>query len=475
MDTALLGWLRIDPATKPRVYARIFASADLSYPPYWLEIFFAAGIATLGLVLNSPAVIIGAMLISPLMGPIMAMGLALASGNLYLGIKAALNLTCSVVAAVAFSGLMVWLLPFNSVTSEILARTNPNLLDLGVALLSGLAGSVAVARSGAGDGDDATALPGVAIAVALMPPLCTIGFGLGSGRNLTIMAGAGLLFLTNLVAIVASAFMVFLLIGMEAPGMDREAEASRSHNRLVRTLLRGPVGNLLAVGGRLRWRVLMIVVVLGSLAVPLRKALMQVAGETVARGAVQSELRRLAPAAAIVSEQVQIEPDRIGIRVISTQPITSEKAAEVRKAIERRSGRTVDLSIDAVASMRELAGILDRVRSAAPPPPVVRSLGEMHKDISTAIQPALQEIWPLKDAPLETISVDLGAPGIALKVQYQASADLDEITEEVIQKSLRARLGTPGLAVTFERVPPPRPVRGKGQKEQKKAASAQPQ
>jgi hypothetical protein len=99
----------------------------------------------------------------------------------------------------------------------------------------------------------------------------------------------------------------------------------------------------------------------------------------------------------------------------------------------------------------------------------------MHKDISTAIQPALQEIWPLKDAPLETISVDLGAPGIALKVQYQASADLDEITEEVIQKSLRARLGTPGLAVTFERVPPPRPVRGKGQKEQKKAASAQPQ
>src|SRR6516164_2027383 len=145
MDTALHGWLRIDPATRPRVYARIFASADLTYPPYWLEIFFAAGIATLGLVLNSPAVIIGAMLISPLMGPIMAAGLALAAGDLYLGIRAGLNLLLSVVAAVAFSSLMVWLLPFNSPTSEILARTNPNLLDLGVALFSGLAGSVAVA------------------------------------------------------------------------------------------------------------------------------------------------------------------------------------------------------------------------------------------------------------------------------------------------------------------------------------------
>ena len=100
------------------------------------------------------------------------------------------------------------------------------------------------------------------------------------------MAGAGLLFLTNLAAIVASAFVVFLLIGMRAPAMDREAEVTRSQNRLVRTLLQGPVGNLVAAGGHLRWRVLMIVIVLGSLAVPLRQALMQVADETAARGAI---------------------------------------------------------------------------------------------------------------------------------------------------------------------------------------------
>ena len=167
---------------------------------------------------SSPAVIIGAMLISPLMGPIMATGLALAVGDLYLGIKAVLNLSVSVTVSVAFSGFLVWLLPFHSATSEIISRTNPNLLDLGIALFSGLAGSIVVCRGG---GDGVTALPGVAIAVALMPPLCVMGFGLGSGVNLEIMGGAGLLFLTNLVAIVASAFVVFLLVGMGAPEAQR--------------------------------------------------------------------------------------------------------------------------------------------------------------------------------------------------------------------------------------------------------------
>ena len=123
--------------------------------------------------------------------------------------------SASVAVSIAFSGFLVWLLPFHSATSEIVSRTNPNLLDLGIAFFSGLAGSVVVCRGG---GDGVTALPGVAIAVALMPPLCVMGFGLGSGPNLEIMGGAGLLFLTNLVAIVASAFLVFLLVGMSDRG-----------------------------------------------------------------------------------------------------------------------------------------------------------------------------------------------------------------------------------------------------------------
>ncbi len=298
------------------VYQRVFETAEINNFSYWIEIFFSAGIATFGLVESSPAVIIGAMLISPLMGPIMATGLALAVGDLYLGIKAVINLLISVTVSIAFSGLLVWLLPFHSATSEIIARTNPNLLDLGIALLSGLAGSVVVCR---GEGDGVTALPGVAIAVALMPPLCTMGFGLGSGLNMEIMGGAGLLFLTNLVAIVASAFLVFLLVGMSTAEVRHAMRASRGDDPLARALSGGPVARILATGGQLRWRILMLLILLASIAVPLRRALLQVANETLARGAVQEELKRLVPSGAVVSQQVNVGADAIAIHLISTR------------------------------------------------------------------------------------------------------------------------------------------------------------
>ena len=108
-------WLKIDPQQKPIVYAQVCDTAQLSSLNYWLEIVFSAGIAALGLVLNSPAVIIGGMLISPLMGPIMAAGLALAAGDLYLAVIAVANLVASVSLSVAFSAFIVWLLPFHSV------------------------------------------------------------------------------------------------------------------------------------------------------------------------------------------------------------------------------------------------------------------------------------------------------------------------------------------------------------------------
>ncbi len=247
-------WLRLDPKSKPQICSQIYDSAEFTSLNYWLEIVFSAGIATFGLVLNSPAVIIGAMLISPLMGPIMATGLSLAVGDLYLSIKAVGNLVASIALAIGLSSTFVWLLPFHSPTAEILSRTNPNLLDLGIALFSGLAGSFAVLRSGGAGG--VTTLPGVAIAVALMPPLCTMGFGLGSAANMRIMGGAGLLFLTNLVAIVASAFAVFLLIGMNSPEIRAQMQTSRKGEALAEHLSRGPLSQALVNSGQLRWRIL---------------------------------------------------------------------------------------------------------------------------------------------------------------------------------------------------------------------------
>ena len=232
--------LKIAPDSKPAVYLEVFNSSEIVSLNYGLELLFSSGIATLGLVLNSPAVVIGAMLISPLMGPILAAGLALASADLYLGIKSLFSILIGVTASVLFSAGLVWLLPFQTATSEILARTQPNLLDLGVALLSGLAGSVVVCRRGEGGG--VTALPGVAIAVALMPPLCAVGFGVGSGFTWSIISGAGLLFLTNLAAIIASAFLVFYVVRMDSPDVRTKIDSivleGASHDRLYAVLQR---------------------------------------------------------------------------------------------------------------------------------------------------------------------------------------------------------------------------------------------
>jgi uncharacterized hydrophobic protein (TIGR00271 family) len=404
---------------------------------------------------SSPAVIIGAMLISPLMGPIMATGMALAIGDLYLGIKAVLNLLASITASILFSAFLVWLLPFHSATSEILARVNPNLLDLGIALLSGLAGSVVVCRA---SGDGATALPGVAIAVALMPPLCTVGFGLGSGVNLAIMGGAGLLFLTNLVAIVASAFVVFLLVGMLTPEVEQLMLSSREDERLARILSHSPVARILASGRHLRWRILMILVLLASIALPLRQALLQVASETLARGAIQQEIHRLVPSDGVLSQQVSVNKDAIVIHLISTKPIPDAEVEKTRVDLIRRTNRDVQISAEAVASQSAIAALMERLERPAPVVATEKTIEEMQQEILEKVRPALEGIWPSSDAPIQNFTMELGSTGPVVNVQYQAAKDLGDVPLNMVLQSMRKKLELPDLGLETKRIPPPHPV-----------------
>ncbi|MGA2595977.1 MAG: DUF389 domain-containing protein [Bryobacteraceae bacterium] len=445
-------WLGIQAGAKPKVYGQIFAASEIGSLSYWLEIFFSAGIATFGLVESSPAVIIGAMLISPLMGPIMGTGLALAVGDLFWGIKAVLNLLVSIAVSIAFSGFLVWLLPFHSATPEILSRTTPNLLDLGIALLSGLAGSVVVSR---GSGDGVTALPGVAIAVALMPPLCVMGFGLGSGANFEIMGGAGLLFLTNLVAIVASAFLVFLLVGLNTAEVQTAMIASRRDNFLGRLFSHGPVARMLSRGGLLRWRILMILVLLAVISLPLRRALQEVARETLARKAVQEELKRLAPLDTLVSQQVSIVKEGIIIHLIATKPIPDEKVSEARRELMRRTGQDVQISVEAVASKSELAAIMERLTRSVPEAAEKKSIAAMQKDVLDKVRPALQGIWPSSDAPIHDFAVAFGDPaGISITVHYEAAQSLGDVPVTMVQRNLQTSLGIPDLTLNAVKVQP---------------------
>lgn len=154
----------------------------------------SAGIAVLGLLLSSPAVVIGAMLISPLMGPIIGFGFGIALFDFAEIRRTTLTVAAGTVMAVLFCALIVALSPLQSVTDEIAARTRPNLFDLMVAVFSGLAGTYAMIRGRQG------AIVGVAIAVAVMPPLAVMGFGIAT-FNWTVFWGSSLLFFTNLMAI----------------------------------------------------------------------------------------------------------------------------------------------------------------------------------------------------------------------------------------------------------------------------------
>ena len=185
----------------------------------------AAAIASLGLLQDSPAVVIGSMLLAPLMTPMIGSGLALAQANAKLGWNSLVSIVSGFLLTLAMSCIIAVVTPGEEMTSQVLARGSPNLLDLMIALFSGCAAAYALARPSL-----VGAVAGVAIATALVPPLCSAGISIAY-REYFIAQGAALLFVTNLVAIVLGAAGTFRYLGVTS------AEASATQRRWVsRTL-----------------------------------------------------------------------------------------------------------------------------------------------------------------------------------------------------------------------------------------------
>lgn len=173
----------------------VFHGANL-----WVLVF-AIFIASLGLNVNSTAVIIGAMLISPLMGPIIGMGLAIGINDLDLLKRSAKNYLVATIISIITAAVYFLLTPLNEAQSELLARTSPTLYDVLIALFGGAAGILAISTKGKGN-----VISGVAIATALMPPLCTAGYGIAIG-NIYYFLGAFYLFFINTVFICMSTYI----------------------------------------------------------------------------------------------------------------------------------------------------------------------------------------------------------------------------------------------------------------------------
>lgn len=180
------------------------AGGDFSY--YFL-VAAAAIIATLGLLLNSTPIIIGAMLISPIMKPIIGMSFSITTGNSKLFSQSIRSIIFGSLFAVVISVLIALIVPTRALTSEIMARSQPTVIDLFIALASGAAGAYMLLNK-----NDMTVLPGVAIATALLPPLCVVGSGLAL-YNFNVAFGGFLLFIANLIAINLAAAFIFKIVG----------------------------------------------------------------------------------------------------------------------------------------------------------------------------------------------------------------------------------------------------------------------
>ena len=307
-------WWREDvvgTVDQPEVIEKRRAECALS-ERYLFMTAMSAGIAVLGLLLSSPAVVIGAMLLSPLMDPIMGLGFALAIGDYQWLRQSAKSLAWGTLIAVGLTAVLVYLSPIQTITPEIAARTQPNLFDLFVALFSALAGAYAMIRGREGT------IVGVAIATALMPPLATVGFGLATW-NWTVFSGALLLYVTNLITIALTALAMARLYGFKTSLSPR--------NTLFQNIA--------------------VTAVFISLAIPLALSLQQIAFQTNAQRVIRAEIEEPFAAGSEVSRfdvDFRADPIVVAASIYTPEP-QPEVEAEIERALANRLGRPIELTL----------------------------------------------------------------------------------------------------------------------------------
>ncbi|NJM51007.1 MAG: DUF389 domain-containing protein [Sphingomonadales bacterium] len=315
MWSALRGWwvnIVIKDIDQLAVVKKIKDESGLT-PRYIFMTCMSAGIAILGLILSSPAVVIGAMLLSPLMGPILGAGFALATGDALWLKESAKALAAGTIFAILFCAVIVLLSPLQTVTSEIAARTRPNLFDLAVALFSALAGSYAMIRGREGT------IVGVAIATALMPPLAVVGFGLATA-NWTVFGGSLLLFVTNLMTIALSAAVMARLYGFRT---SLSATQSMMQN-------------------------LFILISFIALAVPLAFSLKQIAWEANASRQINGAVKDQFDDKARISQMdINYDADPISVTAsVLTPEFEADAANKSSKILTRTLGYPIAVTID---------------------------------------------------------------------------------------------------------------------------------
>ncbi len=392
MDTSKLreylrkvrSWLpNLRPQFKPLedIYSEIYENRQFD-AVYFFMLVLSCLVALLGLLVNSPAVIIGAMLISPLMFPILSCGLALTLAEWDLGAKSVRNVGLSVAEAILVAALATFFSPLQEATPEILARSNPNLMDLFIAFFSGLAGALALTSRKSG----MTIIPGVAIATAVMPPLATAGYGLATAQW-NIAGGGFMLFFTNLTAIIISADLVFLYVGFR----PRHEMLKHEHGVLV------------------RYRILAATLILAVVSIPLVRTLLSAVRQARVRQTISTTLKNRfeQPGRARVdSVDFKMVDSSVTIEAVvrTSDYIEPAEVREIESVLALNLDRKVQLKLEQVrldlgeeAETRRIrdflaSGVIRPLSQAESSKTPSKALWEIQNKVQTAIAPLVQPL-----------------------------------------------------------------------------------
>ena len=440
--------LGVDEAKRMETVVAMLANNARRAPGYWIQLVLSMGIATLGLVLDSTAVVIGAMLVSPLMGPILELGMGFAVGSSLLVLQAAIRVVMSVVVVVTGAALLVLALPFHEITHEIATRVAPTALDLLVAAFCALTAAYTTVRPGS---DTTAAAAGTAIGIALVPPLGTVGFGLGTGA-LDLAGGAALLFTANLSAILVLAVLSFLLLGfnqVDAAVVERGFVAvdgplaSRWAGKAHRVM-----GQLFGSRYGLAMRVLIPAVFLAAVFVPLGRALDEVSWEVRARDAVRRIVQEESPHA--IQTAVVVDRHALSLRLFTVGSTTG--AADVERRIiarvKRATGVTPEVAVVAVPDTRQLLATAAAATHAPSPAPDEAPTLTLRQRVADAITTE----WPDAAGPLLRWEMTVtAADSISLRLRHLGEP-LSTVGEALLARAISTRLAAP-VAVVDTAVP----------------------
>ncbi len=448
------------------IFTEAAGSATDTRLPYWMVLLLAAGIASLGLSLDSAAVVIGAMLVAPILAPVIGLALALAVGDSRLAVRIVIVLVASTIGVIAVAALLTVALPFHTLTAQISARTRPTMLDLIIAIFSGLAGAVVtVARGSRLSGT----VPGVAVSVALVPPLAAAGYGIGTGWNWAIVSGSLLLYGANLAGIVISAMAMFLMVGMHhrdvlviASAWHREDEAVG----LWKWLKRVPGLRSLGILASPWARVALVLSFVALVAVPLSASLRQIAREARVQHAVEIAAKRFSrPGRSfVVSRDVAIGSDvaTVTLNVATTSWFADSARTSFEREASRLSGEPVTLLLEqlpaSTGDIRNFATLFatnSATHAAAPArkPNALASIAAARSDVDLAMKSVvLPDSVALLGYDFEVTDAT-ATSGMQLHVVYLAPDTLATQASQLIARQIQGTLSMPDLAISETTLP----------------------